>query len=144
MTMSKIIGWIVRWIKSLWSDVTAGPALRERLALATEQVSTLKAELAKLKEEHGKIIADFREQQDKMSAYATRDEFITDLGILFKPSELKELRAVPYCPKCFMPMSAIGSYNVRFCCSEHEIYSTFKRDELQRVVAELSAKHFPD
>ncbi len=131
---------IFGWIKRFWSDVTAAPALRERLALSNEQNSSLMTELAKLKEENGKVTADLREQEEKISAYVSRDQFINDLGILFKPSELKELRAVPYCPKCFMPMSAVGPYNARFCCSEHKIYSTFKRDELLAVIADLALK----
>jgi hypothetical protein len=109
---------------------------QERLTAAAHRVDSLKAKVEKLEEEKSDAVARCRELEAQIATDSIADEFVDYLGILFKSSEIKKRNAVPYCPKCRLPMAS-PMRHMSFSCSHCRLHASFGEEEIPGIISEL-------
>jgi FtsZ-binding cell division protein ZapB len=128
-----VLGEIERWI----TEHGSATILKEHLALLQTKISTLKEEVTKLERENTALRTRNAELEAQVATTRTAEEFVEEMGALFKRKPGGGYQRAVYCPRCRLstaPFPEWGEYNCKCGWS-----SSFQRAELDQILQALPA-----
>jgi len=121
------------WIADLLKEFPALEVARERLALLEAKFADLEAESARLRDE----VARLQRQNAALKRQVPTSDFVEAQGVLFRRKPDGRFQNVAYCPDCKRALSTLHDV-MPPTCSKCHFMAPFYRDEIPRIIAELS------
>jgi FtsZ-binding cell division protein ZapB len=136
---------ILSEIERLINEHGSAVILKERLALAADQYSSLQKQVVQLQSENERLRLDHEECQkqrraleEELSHIASQQEWTEEAGALFKRNADGSWNETPYCPSCKTAMVSPGRHEL-FRCSKKSCgqFASFKGIGLGDVICRL-------